>query len=266
VLTLSRDGVALAFTDEGQGGPPLLFVHGWACDRAFFAPQLAHFRPSHRVVAVDLRGHGASDKPEQEYTLQTFVDDLVWVCGQLGIKRPVVVGHSMGAAVALLLAGTHPDLPSAIVMIDGGIRTLAGDATTSSAVLATAPDLTGEDYREAVRDIVRPMFLPTADPELRQWIVERMLRTPRHVLASARRHLMTTNLTAAATACTVPVLYIQAASPRPELSRFQELCPRLVIGRTVGAGHFNVLEVPAQVSAMITSFLATSLPPRAPSS
>jgi pimeloyl-ACP methyl ester carboxylesterase len=59
----------------------------------------------------------------------------------------------------------------------------------------------------------------------------------------------------------VPALYIQAARPRPELERFGELCPQLVIGRTVGAGHFHQLEVPDQVNAMIERFLAVLTQP-----
>jgi hypothetical protein len=56
------------------------------------------------------------------------------------------------------------------------------------------------------------------------------------------------------------VLNIQAASPLTDLARFQQLCPQLINGQTVGAGHFNQLEVPEQVNAMIERFLAIALP------
>ena len=100
----SRDGVALAYDEAGHGDPPLLLVHCWTCDHTFFAPQFHYFRRTHRVVAVDLRGHGASDKPGQDYTVAGFVDDLVWLCGQLELTKPVVIGHSMGGNIALELA------------------------------------------------------------------------------------------------------------------------------------------------------------------
>jgi pimeloyl-ACP methyl ester carboxylesterase len=60
------------------------------------ASQFDYFGRTHRVVAVDLRGHGASDKPMREYTVAGFADDLAWLCDQLGVVKPVVVGHSMG--------------------------------------------------------------------------------------------------------------------------------------------------------------------------
>src|SRR5690242_8544380 len=108
---LVRDGVALAYEVAGTGDPPLLLVHCWTCDHSFFAPQLAHFSGTHRVVNVDLRGHGASDKPRQDYTVAGFADDLAWLCERLGVQKPVVIGHSMGGNIALELAARHPDLP-----------------------------------------------------------------------------------------------------------------------------------------------------------
>lgn len=75
--SLRRDGTAL-FYEEAQGDdPPILLVHGIACDHTHFAPQFEHFaRRGHRVVAMDLRGHGKSDKPHQSYTMELFTDEL----------------------------------------------------------------------------------------------------------------------------------------------------------------------------------------------
>ncbi len=106
--SLRRHGVALFYEEKGTGEPSVLLVHGWCCDHTYFAPQLGHFAGrGHRVVAVDLRGHGRSDKPHQEYTMQIFADDLAWVCERIGLEKPVVVGHSMGGIVAFNLAARY---------------------------------------------------------------------------------------------------------------------------------------------------------------
>ena len=60
---LSGEGIRLAFDTAGAGDPPIIFVHGWSCDRSYFAPQFEHFAVSHAVVAMDLRGHGDSSSP-----------------------------------------------------------------------------------------------------------------------------------------------------------------------------------------------------------
>jgi pimeloyl-ACP methyl ester carboxylesterase len=100
-MTLLRwAGVSIFFEHDGRPAADPL-VHGWCCDHTFFGPQFEHFharRPS--VVAVDLRGHGQSDKPHETYTMQLFADDLAFLREELGLERPVVIGHSMGGVVA----------------------------------------------------------------------------------------------------------------------------------------------------------------------
>src|SRR5215210_7952534 len=91
-------------------------------------PPFEYFRRKHRVVAVDLRGHGQSDKPHQSYTMAAFTDDLAWMCDQLGIEKPVVIVHSMGGIVAFDLACRYPTLPSAIVMLYAAVVLPAGAA------------------------------------------------------------------------------------------------------------------------------------------
>ena len=122
---LKRDGVRLAHFEaapKAPQSPPLVLVNGWTGDHGIFTPQIAHFGQTRRVVAVDLRGHGASDAPEQEYTIPGFADDIAWQCAQLGLQKPVVIGHSFGGAVVLELCGRYPELASGMVMIDSIVR------------------------------------------------------------------------------------------------------------------------------------------------
>ena len=70
--SISRDGVALAY-DRSTAGQPLVFIHGWCCDRTYFAPQVEHFAGlGHAVLALDLRGHGESDAPDGPYSMQVL--------------------------------------------------------------------------------------------------------------------------------------------------------------------------------------------------
>jgi pimeloyl-ACP methyl ester carboxylesterase len=157
---LRRDG-ALLFYEEVEGDePPVLLVHGLGCDHTYFAPQFEHFaRRGRRVVAVDLRGHGKSDKPEQSYTVQLFSDDLAWMCARIGLEKPVVIGHSMGGVIVLALALRYPDLPSAIVMVDAPVVRPAAARTAMQRFLE---QLRGANYREAMRDYVsNVLFIPT---------------------------------------------------------------------------------------------------------
>ena len=118
MATIVRDGVRLAYDDRGAGEPAFVFVHGWTCDRSFFAPQAEHFAKRHRVVSLDLRGHGESDKPEGPYSIAAYADDISYLIDRLGLGRVVAVGHSLGGNIVLQLAASHLDRVAAIVMVD----------------------------------------------------------------------------------------------------------------------------------------------------
>jgi pimeloyl-ACP methyl ester carboxylesterase len=256
---LRRDGVTLFYEEAGEGDPPIVLVHGWCCDHTYFAPQFEHFRRAHRVVAVDLRGHGESDKPRQDYTIETFADDVAWLCGELGLVKPVAIGHSIGGIVAFDLACRYPGLPAAIVMLDAAVVLPAGAKAAISEMLQK---LRGPDYREVMRGyMANALFIPTDDPERKTRIVDDMVSAPQHVMAAAMQGLHDYDAAAVAGGLTAPALYIAADEPQPrsDMARFHELCPRMLYGQTVGSGHFCQLEVPGQINPMIERFLAVTL-------
>jgi pimeloyl-ACP methyl ester carboxylesterase len=108
-------------------GPPqrvhetFLLVHGLASNSKLWdytALELA--RLGHRVAAMDLRGHGISDKPDHGYDFQTLTSDIVTVSDALGLPRPILAGQSLGANLVLEAAFLHPQLFSGIACVDGG--------------------------------------------------------------------------------------------------------------------------------------------------
>jgi pimeloyl-ACP methyl ester carboxylesterase len=256
---LQQDGVSL-FYEEAKGAgddlPPILLVHGWCCDHSFFAQQFEHFaREGHRVVAVDLRGHGQSGKPHEAYTMQLFAGDLAFLCGGLGLAKPVVIGHSMGGVVAFAFAVRYPKLPSAIVTIDAGLTPPPAVGTALSGFI---DGLRGPGYRKVLGDYAEAvLFLNTDDDERKARILACMEAAPQHVAVSALEGGHAYDASEAKGRLVVPVLYIAADEypPRADIARLRELVPELHYGHVVGSGHFCQLEVPEQVNAMIDRFL-----------
>lgn len=255
---LERDGVRLFYEEAGRGAPPILFVHGGACDHTHFAPQVGHFSHDHRVVAVDLRGHGQSDKPVQEYTIGRFSDDLAWLSKELGLYKPIVVGHSLGGVVVLDLAARYPDLPAAIVMLDAPllIPQPVADALNLEGLIAA---MQSPACHAVLRGFIGSTIMPTDNKERSARILEAMDAVPAHVITSAFPNALRYDASAAAAACKVPALYVRAGVPA-DLDRFRSLCPQLHIGQTVGSGHFHQLEVPDEINAMLDRFLVIALP------
>ncbi len=108
---------------EGADGrlAPILLIHGLASAARIWdltAPLLAS--SGHRVVALDQRGHGESDKPDTGYTFEEIVADDYALAEQLRLERPVVVGHSWGGSVVVQYAATHPEDVRGVVLVDGG--------------------------------------------------------------------------------------------------------------------------------------------------
>jgi pimeloyl-ACP methyl ester carboxylesterase len=109
MATIVHQKIKLAFEERGVGRPAFVFVHGWSCDRSFFAPQVEHFSRQHRVVAVDLRGHGESDKPQGVYRISDYADDTASILDQLRFGKVVA---SATAVVRGQSCNSPPCIPS----------------------------------------------------------------------------------------------------------------------------------------------------------
>lgn len=269
---LKRDGVRLAHFETGPVNPrtpPLVLVNGWTGDHRIFTPQIAHFGQTRRVVAINLRGHGDSDAPKRGYTMAGFADDIAWQCTQLGLQRPVVIGHSLGGAIALEMCGRHPELAAGLIMIDSIVMGRK-ELRESLEVSLLVQGIGGPDYLAVSRANAWEIGRDYDDPARRQAIFEEYIlpsceSTPQHVAFSALRNVIDHEPAAAAEACRIPMAYISADVPlvnmARDLDRLKELCPQLVIAKTLLAGHFNTIEVADQVNAMIERFLAVGMRP-----
>lgn len=251
--TATRDGTALAYQDFGSGANPVILVHGWACDHSFLQPQSEYLSQFHRVVTVDLCGHGQSDAPERTYTVAEFADDIQWLSTTLNLPPAIVIGHSMGGTVALELAATHPKNVLAICLIDSVL--FPSELLTAQLRLAE-PQLAGPNYLEVLSEMAASLFIETDDQRRKVELINKIRRTAQHVaVASFRGHLLNYDFAAAAAACKVPTAYLGATRPLANPEKFRSHCPQLMTGQTFGSGHFSPLEVPKQINAMLDRYL-----------
>jgi pimeloyl-ACP methyl ester carboxylesterase len=124
VVRIETDGVRLAVQEwPGTGPAPatIVGIHGLTASHACWASLADVLSPDHRLVAYDLRGRGDSDKPGAGYSLAIHGRDLAGLLDQLGLRSAVLMGHSLGAAIALRFAVTHPARVRKLVLIDGGL-------------------------------------------------------------------------------------------------------------------------------------------------
>ena len=162
----ATNGINLHYRDWGGTGRPVVLLHGLASSCHIWdlvAPQLAE---DFSVIAVDQRGHGLSDKPESGYDFASVGKDLLGIIEARNLERPVIVGHSWGADVALEFAVAYPDIPAGICFVDGGMiePSARPGMTREKAREDMAPPLfagmTSQALRERFRNRVRPFPLP----------------------------------------------------------------------------------------------------------
>lgn len=250
--------VALSYDDNGvTAAPAFVFIHGWTCNRSFFAPQYEYFGKTHRAVAVDLRGHGNSPvSPDGDYSIAAFASDVASLLERLDLGPSVMVGHSLGGVITCALAAARPDLVTAAVMVDpapfvppDALRALFAEVFAS---------VDGPDGEAARAQMVDAMFLPTDDPTRRAEIAAVMATIPQEIAGPAIASLNSFDGPAALAAVQCPIAAINADAPYNDMAAMKKLNSRFRASQTLGAGHFNQLEVPDQVNAMIERFVRIS--------
>ncbi|MFD3337093.1 alpha/beta fold hydrolase [Streptomyces sp. NPDC058700] len=118
--TVERDGVRLSCRDWSGSGPPVVLLHGLTGHAGEWDTLAQALSPRYRVVAVDQRGHGASERLPHEVSRAAYVADVLAVIDQLDLRRPVLAGQSLGGHTAMLTAAAHPHLVRALILIEAG--------------------------------------------------------------------------------------------------------------------------------------------------
>lgn len=252
----------------GAGHPPLVFVHGLACDGTDWRAQVDAFTPRTTVVVCELPGHGSSPGVPAECTIEAYGAGVARALRELELPPAILVGHSMGCRVILEANRIQPDAVSGLVLVDGS-RIGAGDP--QAAERAMADELAGDGYPRFMRQFFESMFFPSSDPALAKAIVDRALRLP----AAVGRPLIT-NLAGwdagqvenALDAVNVPLLAIQsttmdATRARVSLSPGQSSgwidlvrahVPQAAVAILPGSDHYPQIDLAHEVTTLIAGF------------
>jgi pimeloyl-ACP methyl ester carboxylesterase len=117
-LTLNRDGVRIACLDFGGDGPPALLLHGLAGHAGEWSETAEWLTHSHRVLALDQRGHGRSERRPDDVSAQARIADVAFAIEQLDLAPVVLIGQSLGGHLAMLIAARHPELVRALIVVE----------------------------------------------------------------------------------------------------------------------------------------------------
>jgi pimeloyl-ACP methyl ester carboxylesterase len=113
-------GIKIQLTVWEGKGSPVLCIHGLTANSRFWDCLASALSPRHKIIAMDLRGRGLSDKPPTGYSIDHHCKDVLALMDDLGLKRPVLMGHSLGAFISLVFAAQHPEKVDRLILVDGG--------------------------------------------------------------------------------------------------------------------------------------------------
>lgn len=256
--------MTLACTRAGSGGTPIVFVHGFACERGDWRAQIDHFAPLREVVACDLPGHGETPGRAADCTIERYGAEVAALAAALA-RPALLVGHSLGCRVVLEANRRTPGNVAGLVLIDGS-RMGTGDPAQAAEAMRAAIDFTG--YAAFAEPFFAQMFLkPGAEANA---IVARAKRLPAEIGAALFPAMVRWDagrLDEALAAVQAPLLVIQSTTVGAERRRVAlrsgETTPWLDLVRSrvatarvevlAGVGHFAQLEAPQRVNTLIAS-------------
>jgi pimeloyl-ACP methyl ester carboxylesterase len=164
----SSDGVNIAYQVYGDGNIPLVFVHGWCCDKSYWKEQTSYLKNQYKIVTVDLAGHGESGLGRKSYTIPMFAMDVSSVINKLGLNKFILIGHSMGVNVILEVAVNNLDKTLAIFPIDGYFE--IPKVKTEDELISYDKEQRSEwskrDFQPYVYEWVRSWYHPESDSVL----------------------------------------------------------------------------------------------------
>lgn len=249
--TALSGGLTIAYEDIGSGAPAIVFAHGAFANRGHYAPQIEHLSKRHRVLALDIRGHGESDTPPGPFGIREAAEDVIAVCNAAGVDRAIIVGHSW--AVPLQVAEQQMDLVAGVVLLDGAV--LMPENERTQILNDFVPVLEGPGWAAAMQGFLGGNGFPYPAPALKARVLEEIAHGPSQLAAQLMRNVMSTDWSHQLSSATAPLLYVHGVMPA-DLRRLRELRPDAIVGAVAGGGHYISLEVPDQVNAMIERFIA----------
>lgn len=253
-------GVQLELAEQGpRDGPPVLLLHGSTDSWRSFEPLLPHLPPHWHVIVPSLRGHGGSDKRARSYRVDDFAADIGALAGQLGLRPMLVVGHSMGAAIALHLARTQPQRLRALVAA-AAFASFADKAELADFHASAIEPLVDPVPRELAIEFQRSTIAGAVPPGLLETMVGESLRVPAHVWRGAFAGLMQHDVLAGLPRIAVPALLAWGSAdayvPREDQERLLRALPDARLQVFAGAGHALHWEQPQAFADLLRSFAA----------
>ena len=262
---VSVDGISVYYQESGpKNAPALLFIHGWGCDASFWQRQVDAFSDRYRCIALDMPGFGRSDKPQGiDYTLDLFAKAVKSVADDAGATDVILIGHSMGFAVARQFLVDYPGEVEAVVNVDGAVMFLPDDPAVLAAITEAteqfAQAFAGPGREAALDEFVEGIFYGKTPENVRETVRKTMTAMDPYVCASSMKEFVKPEWWRPHS-FDLPCLALYAENPQEDPNLEENLrreFSEMSFMPWNDTGHFLMMEKPERFNAALKGFLDT---------
>jgi pimeloyl-ACP methyl ester carboxylesterase len=250
----SSDGVPVAYVVAGRGEPTLVLVHGWALDRHLWDGHLPRLAARHRVVTLDLPGHGESGRQRARWTMAAFGEDVKAVVDAVGANDVVLVGHSMGGPVVLEAARRMPDRVRGIVLVDTVLD--AEERVPSEQIEVMVRQLQADYVGVTTQMANEYLFAPGTPPAVRERVLRHATTIAPDLSIALLREVWSYNNLPALSEIKAPIRAVNADKFPTAVEVNRRNMPGFEVHLVPGTGHYPMLEAPEKFAEALDRALA----------
>jgi pimeloyl-ACP methyl ester carboxylesterase len=247
------DAMRVHYQNYGEGKEAIVFIHGWSCNLNFWKANIPAFTRQSRVIAIDLPGHGESDKPQVTYSMDLFARAIDAVLQDAKVERVTLIGHSMGTPVIREFYRKYPSKTRGLVIVDGNLRPFSNPEQMKQFM----EPLRGPKYKEQAELMIGFISQTVKDKKTVDEIRASMMSTPQHVMVGAMDAMMDDAIWKQ-DKINAPTLAVMAKQPQwtTEYETFvRELVPGIDYQMWEGVSHFLMMDEPQKFNDTVLAFL-----------
>lgn len=249
----AADGVPIHYSVQGKGDLSLVFIHCWGCNRNLWENQVPAFAKNHRVITIDLPGHGESGDQRKKWSIEEYGEDVKRVVTKLDLKRVVLIGSSMGGPVALEATRRMPERVVAIVPVD----TLQNvESKVPPDQLESMLKQLRSDYKGTLTGLMNQYFFAPGTPAAvkNRVLNDALSRSPELSLAILEA-VLSYDQARGLSGIKAPIRAINSDLNPTSLEVNRKYAPQFDVVVMKGVGHYPMLENPARFNELLAEIL-----------
>jgi pimeloyl-ACP methyl ester carboxylesterase len=242
-------------TGEGEN---LLLIHGLGSSTHDWEEQVPIFSQRYQVMAIDLRGHGKTDKPKGPYSMRMFAEDIAELLKKLGIKLTHVLGISLGGGIAFQFAVDYPELVKSLIIVNAGIEIPVDSFKMKLEAFKRTFIVKLVGMKKMGKVLAPRLFIKPEQEDLREKLIERWAENDKKAYISAMRALIGWSVRDQLDKITFPTLIIgsdEDYAPSSIKEEYTALIPNAKFVEIKDARHAVPMEKPKEFNEIVMKFL-----------